>query len=330
MTTVRVASVGLGWWGNELAAAASRTGRLAVVSCFARTPGSRTDFATAHGCRSAESLEELLADAEVEALIVATTHDSHLSLIEAAADAGKHVFVEKPLTLSVRDGLAAVEAAETAGIVLQVGHQRRRTAASRAIRSFIDEGRLGDLQMLEANHSLPNGFSMPEQAWRWEPDQSPLGSMTSLGIHQIDTFMYLAGPISSVSAVSRPGRDVAIDEATGLLFEFESGAIGAVLSSFFTPRHIRLTVHGTDGAVFSHHDGDRLEVQARGEVEPKNVDLVEVDPVVDQLTEFAEAVAKGSAPEVGGRQALAVVAVLEAAAESVMSGRRVAVAEFSS
>lgn len=325
---LKVASVGLGWWGKELARAARESGRLRVVSCFARTSEARDAFAAEFGCRSARSLDELLADDEVHAVLVATSHESHRELIESAAGAGVHVFVEKPLTLSVEDGRRAVDAARRGGIVLQVGHQRRRLPAHRAIKDLISDGAIGDIQMVEANHSLPNGFRMPERAWRWNPDQSPLGSMTSLGIHQIENFHYLAGPIAGVMTATRAGREVSIDEATALLFDFESGAVGTLLTSFFTPWRITLAVHGTNGAAFADHDGSRLEYQAREARERESRSLEEVDTVVDQLVEFAEAVAGRTTPEVGGEEALEVVAVLAAAVASAASGRREAIADF--
>lgn len=324
---VRVASVGLGWWGKELAQAAQRSGRLQIESCFARTPQTRESFSSEFGCRTATSLDDLLSDEAVEAILVATSHQSHRELIEAAAAAGVHVFVEKPLTLSVEDGRAAVDAAAKAGIVLQVGHQRRRLAAHREIEGMIRDGEIGDIQMVEANHSLPNGFMMPAHAWRWNPEHSPLGSMTSLGIHQIDNFHYLAGPIAGVMAATRPGRQVSIDEATALVFDFESGAVGTLLTSFFTPWRISLAVHGTDGSAYADHDGARLEYQAREARERQIRWVGEVDTVADQLIEFADAVAGTTLPQVGGEEGLEVVAVLAAAVESWRSGRRVAVSE---
>lgn len=325
---VRIASVGLGWWGGSLARAAAETGVLEVVSCFARTPETRRRFAEEHGCRQAGSLDDLMADPEVEAILVATSNSTHRPIVEAAAAAGKHVFVEKPLTLSVADGRAAVDAAEAGGIVLQVGHQRRRHPANRAARRLIEAGELGDIQLMESHHSVPNGFKLPEKAWRRQPEESPLGSMTSLGIHTIDTYHYLGGRIGAVSAITRSGRgDLTIDEATGLLFEFESGAIGTLVSSFFSPQLVRLSVHGTDGSVFSEADGSTLYFQSRDEPTPSERLVDPVDPVVDQLADFAAAIRSETPPEVGGEEGLEVVAVLQAAVESAETGRRVDVAD---
>jgi predicted dehydrogenase len=317
MSNIRVASIGLGWWGRELARAAQAAG-LNVAACYARTPEARETFAKDFGCEQASSLEEVLEDPAIDGVLVATSHASHRQLVEATAGAGKHVFMEKPLALSLEDARACVQAASDAGIVLQVGFQRRRLPAHRKIKALIDDGSIGDIQMLEANHSLPN--RIPEDAWRWDKGQSPLGSMTSLGIHQIENFHYLAGPIARVGAVSRKGRTVSIDEATAMVFEFASGAVGTLISSFFTPWQISLAVHGTKGSGFADRDGSILHYQKSGENEPSEVPLDPIDAVADQLAEFADRVRNGGEPEVGGSEGLAVVAVLDAARKSAESG----------
>ena len=126
----------------------------------------------------------MLADPAVDGVVIATSHSSHLPLIEEAAAAGKPIFVEKPLTLTRGDAQRAVKATEAAGVALQVGHQRRRSAANRAIRKMIDDGDIGAIQAVETNQSVPNAQKMPGQAWRQIRDESPLGGMTSLGCAQ--------------------------------------------------------------------------------------------------------------------------------------------------
>jgi predicted dehydrogenase len=324
---VRLASLGLGWWGSELADAVARTGRAQIVSCFARNADGRNQFAAKHGCRAAGSLDDLLADPEVEGVIIATSHQSHRPLIEQAAAAGKHIFVEKPFTNTVEDGVASVTAARAAGVLLQVGHQRRRTAAKRRIKALLDAGDLGDVETVVAHQSIPNGYKMPDDAWRWDPEQSPLGSMTSLGVHKIDTMHYLVGPIRTVFALTRPGRSRPIDEATVLAMEFENGALATLTTSFFTPVINEIAVFGMEAAVFSSGGGARLHLQGRNDPGPEEVPLDPVDPVVDQLTDFTRAI-RGEIPvEVDGEAGLAVIAVLEAAVQSTATGGPVEVAK---
>jgi predicted dehydrogenase len=137
---VRLALIGLGWWGGELAKAIRRAGNGQVVRCFARSEESRKAFAEEHGCATAESHEAILDDPEVDGIAIATPHSTHLPMIRAAAEAGKHVFVEKPLTLSVAEAREAIDIAERWGIILQVGHNRRRASATRAVKALVDAG----------------------------------------------------------------------------------------------------------------------------------------------------------------------------------------------
>jgi predicted dehydrogenase len=323
---VRLASIGTGRWGSELADAVAKSGRAEIVSGWARRPEGREAFAAKYECRAAGSLEGLLADPKVEGVIITTSHQSHRSMIEQAAAAGKHIFVDKPFTNTVEDGLAAIAAARDAGVLLQVGHQRRRTPAKRRIKAMLEAGELGDVETVVTHQSIPNGFKMPDDAWRWDPEQSPLGSMTSLGVHKIDTINYLVGPVRSVFAFTRPGRFKPIDEATVLAMELESGALATLTTSFFTPVVNDTTVLGTDAAAWSTEGGARLKIQGRNDPGPVEVELEPIDPVVDQMAAFAAAI-RGEIPvEVDGEAGVAVIAVMEAAVESAATGRSVEVA----
>ena len=325
---VGLGSIGLGWWGKVLATAVGSVEDAEIVSCFARREEGRQMFAEEFGCRTAESLDEMLADPEIDGVLVATSHESHRELVERAAAAGKAVFVDKPLTTTVSEGLAAVEAAESAGVVLQVGHQRRRNAANRRINRLIAEGRIGDIEGMEGTHTIPNGFKMAADAWRWDAAQSPLGSMTSLGIHKIDSMRYHAGPVQAVSCMTRPGRDHPIDESTVLILEFESGALGTIFTSFFVPVASELSVYGQRAAAFSTADGKRLHLQETGSAEREEIALDPVDPVADQLAEFVSSIRGESTPEVDGREGLEIVSILEAAVESAATGRTVDIDEY--
>ena len=323
---VRLGVVGLGWWGGELADAAARSGAAEIAACYARTEATRESFAAAKGCRAAASFAELLAGGDIDGIMLATPHSSHAALIRAAAEAGKHVLVDKPFTLSVTGGRRAVEAAEAAGVVLMVGHQRRRVPAVRRIRALIDEGDLGTPLLASSIFAVPRGFP---PNWRADPAESPLGGMTGLGVHMIDTFHYLVGPVARVSAFSN-GVLVGepCDHATGLLLEFESGAVGTLLTSHYNALAEELSVHGTVATALSRNEGTRLLVQPRREPGPSEVALEANDPLAEQVAEFAGAIRGAATVETDGHVGLAVIAVLEAAMASVERSEAVAVAEF--
>src|SRR2546426_8723019 len=220
MTPVRVAAVGVGGWGRVLADAARQWTGLAIVACTSRSADNRAAFAKAYGCRVHPSFEAVLADPDVEGVLITTPHSLHAEQVVAAARAGKHVFVDKPFSLTTADGRRATEACRRAGVVLAVGHQRRRQAASRALKRLVDEGALGRGPQIEGNFSADIGFNLKPGMWRTDRAETPGGAMANLGIHHVDTFQYLLGPIARVMAFSRRVAltDVQIDDATSILF----------------------------------------------------------------------------------------------------------------
>lgn len=322
---VGIGVVGLGWWGRALADAVIAADGVELVGGFARSPDARASFAADYECEPPDSLALLLGDARLAGIVVATPHSSHREIIEAAADAGKAVLMEKPLALTTADAKAAIDIATAAGIPLQVGHQRRRTAANRAIKRMIDAGDLGAIQLVEANQSIGNALTHADDAWRRDRSESPLGGMTSLGVHKIDTMHYLVGRMNRVAAftkneLSRPE----IDEATVVSIEFESGAVGTLVTSFVVPKISRISLYGMAGSAFNEADGAELEVQKMNESRVP-VTLDPVDPVVDQLVEFGKVIRGEMEPETGAAEGLAVVAAMEAMVESTETGRAVEV-----
>jgi len=327
---VRLASVGLGWWGGVLADGVEAGDNAEIVSCFARTPESRDEFAAARGIGAAGSYEDLLADDQVQGIILATAHESHADLIVAAAEAGKHVFVEKPLTLSVEAGKRAVAAAEKAGIVLQVGHNKRRSTANRRLKQLCDSGELGTVVMVETHQNAPKALNFDSTYWRANREESPLGSMTSLGVHMLDTMHYLLGPVDRVFAFSNVILDEPpIDHVTNIVLQFESGQQGSLGSSFVVPPTVNVTVRGTGGTAWSEEDGHKLYRQSPTSGLTRTSEEIEViDTIADELTEFASAIQGGPPPETGGAEGLEVIAVLAAAIASSESGKAESVADF--
>src|SRR5260370_15645438 len=123
---LRVGCIGMGWWSDVLADASGRSGKLKITACYTRSPDKRAAFAAKYGCRPAESYEAMLADPAIEAIVNTTPNDAHLATTGAAAAAGKHVFLDKPIAHTVSDGRAITEACRKAGVVLALGYQRRR------------------------------------------------------------------------------------------------------------------------------------------------------------------------------------------------------------
>jgi predicted dehydrogenase len=329
MDRVGLGVVGLGWWGGVLAKGARDSGQAEVVAGFARSEEARAAYAAEQGCRAAGSLEELLADPAVEGVLVATPHSTHLGIVERAAEAGKHVFVEKPLTLTVDEAKRAIEATERAGVVLQVGQNRRRQPANRRIKELLDEGELGTPLQLEGFHSSPSGFKPDLPAWRKDPDECPAGGMAACGVHTVDTFRYLVGPARRVVAFTKPVAGITdLDEATAAIVEYESGPIGTIGTSYFVAPVVSLAVYGTDASAWNEEDGAKLYLQRRGEPVRSPVPVDPADTIADEVGEFARCIRDGGAPETGGPEGLEVAAVFEAIVTSAATGRAVELSEL--
>jgi predicted dehydrogenase len=326
--TVKLASIGLGWWGNVLAEAAVAAGAEIAV-CYARGPEAREEFAAKHGCVAASSFEAVLADSAIDGVLIATPHTTHADYIVDAASAGKHVFIEKPLALTVADAKRAIAAIEQAGTVLVVGHNRRRQPAMRRLKEMISDGDLGTVVTIETNQSIPNALGFAPEYWRADRAENPLGSMANLGVHMIDTMIYLLGPIERVFAFSnvlieRPP----IDDVTAVVVEFETGVLGYLGTSFVVPRTTTVAVRGTDAAAMSTEDGVRLFIQARADAAPTEEPVAQLDTVVDELEEFVRCISTGARPETGGPEALEVVAVMDAMTAAATSATVQRVADF--
>ncbi|MGH2679988.1 MAG: Gfo/Idh/MocA family protein [Actinomycetota bacterium] len=327
MDTVRLGVVGLGWFGGVLATSARSSGVAEVVSCFARSADARAAFAEAHGARAVGDLDEMLADPEVDGVLVATPHSTHADIAVSAAEAGKHVFVEKPLTLTVADAKRVGEAATRSGVAVQAGHNRRRQPANRRIKAMIDGGELGAVLQLEGMHTAAGGHKPDLPAWRKDPAECPFGGMTALGVHTVDTFHYFVGPaarVTSFSARTQGFND--LDEATTVLIEYASGPIASINTSYFVPSVVSLSVYGSDAAAWNEEDGKRLYTQPRSEPGRSELEVETIDTMVDELAEFARSIRGEATPETGLAESIEVAAVLEAIGASIQSGCAVDVA----
>jgi predicted dehydrogenase len=329
MDTVRLGLVGLGWFGGVLADSARASGAAEVVSCFARSADARAAFAEEHGCRAVDDLETILDDPEVGGVIVATPHSTHAEIAAAAAGAGKHVFVEKPLTLTVADARRVGESAARSGVAVQVGHNRRRQPANRRIKAMIDAGELGTILQLEGMHTAAGGHKPDLPGWRKDPAECPFGGMTALGVHTVDTFHYFVGPAKRATAFSTRIRGFNdLDEATTVILEYESGPIASINTSYFAPPVVSLSVFGSDGAAWNEEDGTRLYTQPRSDPTRSEHQVETIDTMLDEIVEFARVISGEGQPETGMAEAIEVAAVLEAIRRSLETGCSVDVSEL--
>jgi predicted dehydrogenase len=326
---LRVGCIGIGWWSDVLADAIQRSGQLEILSCYTRSEDKRKTFAAKYRCRPTASYEAMLADPEIEAIINTTPNDAHLATTSAAAAAGKHVFLDKPIANRVADGRAITEACRRAGVVLALGYQRRRESHFRWIRQQIDDGLFGKLVNAEANISRDRLGKIDLTSWRYQAAAMPGGVMLQIGIHYIDVLDYLIGPIHAVrgqlAQLVLPGDN---PDVASLILEHENGALSTLNASYASAsEYYLMNIYGRDAtAYYNLHNG--LRVLKRGENQPVTVPCARNDTLVEELEEFAAAARGRGQHEVGGEYATKSLAVVRAGILSAREGRRVEVAEI--
>ncbi len=314
---LKTAIVGLGWWGKNLVKAAGAFGApINFVRGVSLEPDTVRDFAAEHRMLLGTSFEEVLADRDVQAVILATPHTKHRAQVEAAAAAKKHIYCEKPFALSKVDAQAALDACRRAGIVLGVGHHFRLMPSMRVLAELKDAGAFGTVMHAEGNYSHDWLANMPADNWRVAPAESRAGGMTGMGIHVLDCFRDLVGPMKRISALSKArALKVPTGDTSAALIEFENGATGTLGTSIKTPFDWRLAIYGSNCRAESMTE-TRAIVRRAGQ-EPEVIDRPADNHLGRNLDFFAKAaLGRGSFP-IAPDGILQTVSALEAVFKSV-------------
>jgi predicted dehydrogenase len=323
---MNVACLGIGWWSDVLADAIKRSGKLNIVSCFSRSQEKREAFAKKYGCRAARSYDEILEDKSIKAVINTTPNSVHRETTIAAAKAGKHTFLDKPIANNISDARVITEACRKAKVVLALGYQRRRESHFRWIKDRI--GEFGKLVNAEANISRDRLGKIDLSSWRYTAEGMPGGVMLQIGIHYTDVLEYLLGPIKAVSGrfvrLVLPGDN---PDVASLVLEHENGALSTLNASYASAsEYYLMNIYGKEAsAYYDLYHG--LRFLKRGSTTSEPVPVRKNDPIVEELEEFAAAVRGEAEPEMDGERGTTSLAVLLAGIKSAREGRRVEVRE---
>jgi len=331
-----VALVGFGYWGPNLArnlqALAGPRWRYLVDA----SPERRERAAQLYPQVSVvPSLDEVLADEEVTAVVVATPAATHAPLTRLLLESGRHVLVEKPLALTTVDAVALAKLAQERGRVLMVGHTFEFVPAVRAMKQIIDAGEIGDLLYL---HS---------QRLNLGRIQSDINAFWSIGPHDVSIANYLVGAAPQwVSAHGARYLNAEVEDVTFVTVGYPGGVLAHMHVSWLDPNKTRRTtvVGSKQMLVYDDMDSDKLRVFDKG-ADPISEDaygawqyrlrdgamyvprLDMTEPLAEELRHFLDCAATGARPLTDGWNGAQVVAVLEAADESLRGkGTQVAVA----
>ena len=322
---IDAAVIGLGRWGkNIVESVQGKSKRLRIIRGVSKEPELVRDFAAAKGFELSTDFDEAIADPHVKAVFLATPHSLHVQQISAVAALGKPVWSEKPLALTRKEAERAVAATIKAKVPFGLGNNKRCFSSMRELKRVVDDGTLGDILHIEGNFSNEHSTRV-KGGWRDDPRESPGGGMTGAGLHLIDAFVNLAGPIAKVDArvFSRKPPPDPRDVAAALI-EFKSGATGVLATVRAAPMFWRIHVFGTKGSAEAREE-TMLTVAKIGE-EPKTTTYPAVDSLGTLIESFAEAIETGKPFAVSTADMLDVVGAFEALIRSIDEGRPVVVA----
>jgi len=329
-TPVRVGVVGFGYWGPNLVRNVHKLADAELVAVCDATPANLAKFTAAYpGIPTCDSLDAMLATHELDAVVVATSAPSHYVVAKAVLEAGKHCFVEKPLTLTSDDAADLVRIADENDLVLMVGHLMVYHSAVNFIKEVIDSGELGDVLYLYAQR-LNLGKVRTEENAFW-----------SLAPHDVSIVNYLLG--EAPDRVSATGADYinnGVEDTVFANLHFASGRMANIHVSWLDPHKTRkFTIVGTKKMlvfddmeatekiwIYDKGVGAPTDAMSFGEDltlrfgEIKAPFLKMEEPLSLEVQHFLDCCRTGERPRSSGREGLEVVRVLEAVSESIAAG----------
>jgi predicted dehydrogenase len=335
---IRAAILGLGRWGRSLVNSVHRKStHMKFVAAHTRTRATVADFCRDKNLAFVDSYAQILADPAIDAVVLATPHSRHAEQVRQAAAAGKHVFVEKPITLDLASAREAADAARQAGVLLAVGFNRRFHPAIVELRSRKADGRLGTVVAMVGQHTTSTQSFLAADNWRSDPGEAPAGAMTAVGVHLLDHMIELGGRVRAVHCVTGVHGAGPAEDTTTVLLDFDGGATATIFCSVATATNFSFSVYGRNG--MAEVAGAALQsfrfvpISTQAPTGPitappaEQLDFGGFDMLNAEMTAFARAIVEKTPYPVPLADVLHGMAVFDAVVESSRTRQIVRVAE---
>jgi predicted dehydrogenase len=256
--TINAALIGVGKWGQRLVRATQdQSESLRFTTGVTRTVSKAAAFCQQQGMSLGNDLGQMLKDKSIDMAVICTPHTQRAEIIEACLAAGKHVFVIKPLTMTLESAKAVSAAADKAGVKIGVGFPWRHLPATKELKRLAATGELGAIGHVESNYCVPRFMNFKPEDWKTKLQEQPPGALTT---HAIDVLTDIMGPVETVNVLShRRAVPWEIDDTTAVMFRFANGASGFLGSSGATAVLYRLMVFGSKAWAEVRNEA-RLEV----------------------------------------------------------------------
>lgn len=329
--TIRYGLIGSGNMGLVYAEALATQvddGELVAITGGSRAPA----LAAEYGVTWLATAEEMLAGDLVDAVIIATPHTTHLPYTRLAAAAGKHVFCEKPMAVTVEECDAMIAACRDAGVLLTVAAQARQNPVIQATKALIDDGAVGDVRMIRVLSSTV-GWDLDDGSWAEDPAEG--GAFLDWGVHAMNTLAWFTGARATrVFASFANFEGSAMPDISAMVqYELSSGAMVQIWMSYEMPppglgSNMQITIVGDKGILemdryslrLGNDDGWTPITEISGwnwVTDPKNPNRIGQSAA--HVQDFARSIMTGTEPEITGAQSRAAVEMIDYARRSAAS-----------
>ncbi|MCS7266175.1 MAG: Gfo/Idh/MocA family oxidoreductase [Armatimonadetes bacterium] len=306
-----------------------------VACCDVRKEMAEKFAQSAGGASVFTDYREMLSHAEIDAVDITLPHHLHAEVAIAAAEAGKHVLVEKPMANNLAEAKSMVDAADKHGVTLMVAQSQRYMAEHREIKRLLEEKTIGQVLYVRASVDQHLASIRPPNDWLFKRSLAGGGSVISIGVHKIDLLRWLIGEIVAVFAVERqspinPGMDC--EDISVAILEFEKGVVADLASLYAakaSPWGELMAIYGTEGVIHNiggwHINSDKVS-EWKGKF--VKLEIQHEDPFRNELEHFGNCLLNGREPLTSGRDNLKTMAVVEAIYRSAKEQTRLSLSEI--
>ena len=317
MKEQKIAVIGCGVWGRNIVRNFYNLGVLKIV-CDIDEENLKKVTEQYPGVEVTRDYNDIISNPEITAVAVVTPSHTHYKMVHAMLDAGKNVYVEKPISTVAQEAKDLTEVADSKGLVLMVGHLLLYHPAVNRLKMLIEEGALGDIVYAQSDRLNVN-FFMNDRSVMWD-----------LAPHDVSMMSYVTGkdPVRVISAVGCSSEQNDIMDITHLTIEFEGGMVGQISDSWITPRkHVQLLVRGTKATAILDDtvQDDKLVIYdnfKKDTLQNVTLDYLEIEPLKLECQHFISCCETGKKARSGGDNGFMVTTILEQAEKLMLGDRR--------
>ena len=297
-------------------------------------------------CKSYESVEEMLADPEIDAVSVCVANHVHAEITIAALKAGKHVLCEKPMATKLKDCQMMVDTAEQMSKKLMIGQNQRFAKAHAEAKKLIERGDIGSVLTFKTTfgHGGPETWSVDAgpQNWFFDKKRAVMGAMADLGVHKTDLIQYLlndtveetTAKVTTLDKKDSNGNLIGVDDNAICIYKMKSGIIGTMTASwtYYGEEDNSTIIYGTEGMLKIYHDPKYCIELIRKDGGKVFYDIDQIQTNDNQtksgiIDSFVESVENDTEPAVPGKSVLSAMKVIFGNLKSSELGRCVRVDE---